>query len=124
MEAPTDDSDRDIKIIDELGAEHQNLVGVIQRRSGQIRVILKYWQQGNIASAINALNMMNDLSVVMDVLNSTFAQDKKIELLNYDNVCSLLPHAMTLVNSKYETYINAGLRTTANLLKHFQAQII
>lgn len=100
------------------------MVGVIQRRSGQIRVILKYWQQGNIASAINALNMMNDLSVVMDVLNSTFAQDKKIELLNYDNVCSLLPHAMTLVNSKYETYINTGLRTTANLLKHFQAQII
>jgi hypothetical protein len=47
---------------------------------------MKYWQSGNMASAINCLNMMNDPSVVMDVLNCTFAQNKKIEMLNYDNV--------------------------------------
>ena len=96
-----------------------NLVNVIQRRAGQIKVIMKYWQSGNMASAINALHMMNDPSVVMDVLNSTFGQNKKIEVLNYDNVAQLLPLAMLLVNSKYETYINAGLNSTLNILKHF-----
>jgi hypothetical protein len=33
---------------------------------------MKYWQSGNMATTINALHMMNDPSVVMDVLNTTF----------------------------------------------------
>jgi hypothetical protein len=77
-----------------------------------------------MATTINALHMMNDPSVVMDVLNTTFGQNKKIEMLNYDNVSQLLPLALLLVNSKYETYINAGLSSALNILKHFSTQII
>jgi hypothetical protein len=42
---------------------------------GSIKVILNWWNKGNITSAINALNMMNDQSVVMDVLNNTFGDN-------------------------------------------------
>ena len=56
--------------------------------------------------------MINDLCVVMDVLNNTFAKNIRIEMLNYENVAQLLPHTMQLVNSKYETHIIAGLKST------------
>lgn len=84
----------------------------MQRRAGSIKAILNYWQNGSVTSAINALNMMNDPCVVMDVLNSTFAKNLRIEMLNYENVAQLLPHAQLLVNSKYETHIMAGLSST------------
>lgn len=51
-----------------------------------IKVILNYWNKGNVAPAINALNMMNDSSVVMDVINNTFAENQRIDMLNYENV--------------------------------------
>jgi hypothetical protein len=47
---------------------------------------MQYWKTGNVASAINALNMMNDLSVTMDVINSTFAKGLKVQMLNMENV--------------------------------------
>ena len=54
---------------------HSTLVGVIQRRMSSIKVILNWWNKGNITSALNALSMMNDTSIVMDVLNNTFAEN-------------------------------------------------
>ena len=68
--------------------------------------------------------MINDVCVVMDVLNNTFAKNIRIEMLNYENVAQLLPHTMQLVNSKYETHIMAGLKSTYNILGHFAPQII
>jgi hypothetical protein len=43
--------------------------------------------------AINALNMMDDPSVAMDVLNWTFAKNQRIQMLSFENVTKLLPHA-------------------------------
>ena len=40
-----------------------------------IKVILNWWNKGNVTSALNALSMMNDTSIVMDVLNNTFAEN-------------------------------------------------
>lgn len=82
-----------------------------------IKVILKWWNQGNITSAINALNMMNDVSVVMDILNNTFAENQRIDMLNFENIAHIIPHAIQLVNSKYETHILAGLKSTQNILR-------
>ena len=94
------------------------VVGVIQRRMGSMNVILNWWNKGNITSAVNALTMMNDQSVVMDVLNNTFADNQRIDMLNYENIAAILPHTISLVNSKYETHIQAGLKSTLNILKH------
>ena len=84
-----------------------------------IKVILNWWNKGNITSAINALNMMNDMSVVMDVLNNTFAENQRIDMLNYENIPAIIPHTISLVNSKYDTHILAGLKATLNILKAF-----
>lgn len=51
------------------------LIGVVNRRIQSIKVIQNWWTKGNLTSAINALNMMNDTSIVMDVINNTFAEN-------------------------------------------------
>ena len=63
--------------------------------------------------------MQNDLSVAMDVLNSTFAKNQRLDLLNYDNIAAILPHATALVNSRYESHILTGLKTAYHILKQF-----
>lgn len=104
--------------------QHTTLLSVISRRMGSIKVILNWWNKGNITSAINALNMMNDQSVVMDVLNNTFAEGQKIDMLNFGDVANILHHANSLINSKYESHIMAGLKTTINIMKSFGQQMI
>jgi len=104
--------------------QHSILIGVVNRRIQSIKVIQNWWTKGNITSAINALNMMNDTSIVMDVINNTFAENQKVDMLNYENIAQILPHTMNLVNSKYETHILAGLKSTLNILKHWGPEII
>lgn len=59
--------------------QHTTVVGVVQRRIQQIGVIMKWWNKNDIPSAINALNLMQDMSVTMDVLNNTFAEGYRVE---------------------------------------------
>lgn len=40
---------------------------------------MKWWNKNDIPSAINALNLMQDMSVTMDVLNNTFAEGYRVE---------------------------------------------
>lgn len=68
--------------------------------------------------------MMNDPSIVMDVLNNTFAENIKVESLNYENIAQILPHAMSLINSKYETHLLAGLKSTLNIIKFWGPEMI
>jgi len=68
--------------------------------------------------------MMNDHSILMDFLNTTFADNQKIESLTYENIAQVIPHALILINSKYETHVLAGLKTCYNILKHWGNEII
>lgn len=87
-ESPGDD----LKILEDVGKDHEALVGIITRRAGSIKAILNYWQNGSIGSAINALNMINDPCVTMDVLNNTFSKNLRVEMLNFEYIVQLLPH--------------------------------
>jgi katanin p80 WD40 repeat-containing subunit B1 len=87
-------------------------------------MILNWWNKGSITSALNALSMMNDTSIVMDVLNNTFAENQKVDSLNYENIAQVVPHATNLVNSKYETHIVAGLKTSLNIIKTWGPEMI
>ena len=85
---------------------------------------MNWWNKGNITSAINALQMQGYLSVANDVLNSTFAKNQRLDLLNYDNIAAIMPHCISLVNSRYETHILTGLRTTLNILRQYGQTMI
>ena len=110
------DAQRDLAMITEIQGEHMNYVGVLQRRIQSVKTVMNYWYKGDIMAAINALNMMNDLSVVMDVLNNTFADGQAIERLNHDHISAVLPLAANLSNSKFEAHTKVGLKTALNIL--------
>jgi hypothetical protein len=60
----------------------------------------------------------------MDFLNNSFAEGSRIDMLNFDNVAAILPHASELMNGKYEPHITAGLKTIRKILNHFGPQIV
>ena len=65
----------------------------------------------NIASALNSLSMIKDPTVSMDILNSTFAKNKRMDMLNFEKVTMLMPHVQDLIDSKYETHMKARLKS-------------
>lgn len=72
-----------------------------------------------MGAALNAMRMMKDQTVTMDILNSTFAKGKRIDMLNFQKVAQLLPFVQEMLDSKYETHNKAGLLTALNVLKNF-----
>ena len=77
-----------------------------------------------MGAALNALGMIKDATVTMDILNSTFAKNKRIDMLNYQRIGQLLPFVQDMLDSKYETHNKAGLKTALNVLKAYHNPII
>ena len=42
--------------------------------------------KNDIAAALNAITMIKDPTIGMDILNSTFAKNKRIDMLNFEKV--------------------------------------
>ena len=76
--------------------------------------------KNDIASALNSLTMIKDPTVCMDILNSTFAKNKKIEMLNFERLVLLMPHIQDMIDSKYETHNMCGLKSALNVIKAFR----
>jgi hypothetical protein len=99
---------------------HTTFNGVMQRRSANIKVVMNYiLKQNDITSALNALSMIKDPTVSMDILNSTFAKNKRMDMLNFEKASMLMPHIQSLIDSKYETHMKAGLKSAQNVLNAF-----
>lgn len=75
---------RELEIINETMEQHSIIVGVLKRRMQSLQVIQSWWSKGNLGTALNSLAMMKDDSITMDVLNNNFAENQKIDSLNYD----------------------------------------
>lgn len=111
-----------IKVFQEIGENHSNFLAVLQRRSENISLILKWWESGNMPAALNALNMMNDLSVTADVLKNGLT-DVKNEWITLELCSQVIPLAGNLIDSKYESYIRTGISVVLTLIKQFRSVI-
>jgi hypothetical protein len=49
-------------------------------------VLLNFWKKGSFGPVLNAFNMNKDPPIIMDMINETFAQGRKMEMLNYDYI--------------------------------------
>lgn len=94
-------------------------MAIVNKRQDHITVILNYWNKGDVTSALSAISMMSDLSVVMDVFSATFAEGLCIEYLTLEHVVSILPLALSLISSKYDPYIQTGIKTVQGMLNTF-----
>lgn len=63
---------------------------------------------------------MKDLSVSNDFFYYSLVKNDINKVpLTLDNVITILPHIMSLINSKYEVYIKTGIKSAWNILKSF-----
>ena len=62
------------------------------------------------------MNMIKDPTVSMDILNSTFAKGKRLDMLNFEKVKLLMPHIQDMIDSKYETHNKCGLSSALHVL--------
>jgi katanin p80 WD40 repeat-containing subunit B1 len=111
-----------LKIIQELSENHSNLLAVLNRRSENIHLVLKWWDSGNMPAALNALNMMNDISVIADVLKNGMT-DTKNEWITLELCGQVIPLSCSLIESKYESYIKTGISVVITLIKQFRSII-
>lgn len=64
----------------------------MQNRLENNSTVLKYIvQQNDMGAALNAMAMIKDQTVTMDILNSTFAKDKRMDMLNFKTIAQLMP---------------------------------
>ena len=77
-----------------------------------------------MGAALNSLAMIKDPAVTMDLLNSTFAKNKRLDMLNYQKISQLMPFVQDMLDSKYETHNKAGLKTALNVLKAYNVPIM
>lgn len=97
----------------------------MQNRLENNSTVLKYIvQQNDMAAALNAMAMIKDQTVTMDILNSTFAKNKRMDMLNFKTIAQLMPFVQDMLDSKYETHNKAGLKTALNVLKAYSVSII
>jgi len=110
---------KDIDVINELKKEHAPVMAILSKRQSNMNVVLKYWSQGDTTAAFNALTMMNDPSIIMDVFNTTFAEGQRLDVLTLENVPAVISLSLILIKTKYDCYIYAGLKTIHNVFKIF-----
>ena len=62
-----------MKCINEVNESQIKFVKVINSRNTAIDGVMFWWNKGDIASAINSLNLQNNLGLTMDIINYTIA---------------------------------------------------
>lgn len=67
--------------------------------------------------------MVNDDSVIKDVLNYCFL-DNRIDHVKVEHCAKLLGHVTQMITHKYEAYITTGIKSAQYLLKHFSQLIM
>mmetsp|Transcript_17129 Transcript_17129/g.19260 ORF Transcript_17129/g.19260 Transcript_17129/m.19260 type:complete len:428 (+) Transcript_17129:1-1284(+) len=106
----------DLEIINELMGQHSTVLSVLNNRANQAKIVLKYWGAKNVASAINAIKMMNDDSAIMDFLKSSVVDSQNSGIFNMEQVLQLLQFSQKLIESKFESYLECGIQSARKLL--------
>lgn len=81
-----------------------------------MKPILHWWCNGNIKSAVNAINQyvnaisdrINEPSILLDAL-SMCCQSSKFSSMPIDYAPQLVEKARTLIESKYTSHVRGGL---------------
>jgi hypothetical protein len=99
--------------------DHGNVMAIMGKRQSDLSLVLKYWGEGDVMSALNALANIKDTFTALDVFKTTFAEGKKLEILTLDHMPLLVALVLNLIRSKYEMHIKTGLATMQQLFKVF-----
>ena len=116
----------DLPILQEINSQHDTMKKAITKRFNSIKMVAKCWSESNISSTLNALTLMKDISVINDFFTFAIIARGDISKIPFtlDHSISLLPHVLTLINSKYEAYSKTGCKVGMIFLKLLNDKII
>jgi len=101
-----------------ISAQHQQMMGVLQRRLDQVHRLKELWASGNFAGLHSIVNVPQDHAVFCDFARAVMRQ--RLEpALNLDACQMLLPILQDLLRSKYDDFVTIALEFVEVLLQHF-----
>uniref|UniRef100_A0A3Q2XWI1 Katanin p80 WD40 repeat-containing subunit B1 n=1 Tax=Hippocampus comes TaxID=109280 RepID=A0A3Q2XWI1_HIPCM len=95
---------------------HATMRVMLSNRRKNLQTVRDAWARHGIKSALDAAVAMNDLSIVVDVVNIINMQPS---LWTLDVCATSLPHIDTLLQSKYESYMQCGCASLKIIMKYF-----
>jgi len=99
---------------------HESMMAAMTNRGRQIEIIQKLWQNKDAKTAVDQAVLLNDQSVLVDLLTVITLRPS---IWNLDLCTALLPPLEKLLQSKYEMYITVGCDAMKLILKNFGSVI-
>ncbi|XP_070823681.1 katanin p80 WD40 repeat-containing subunit B1 [Chaetodon trifascialis] len=95
---------------------HDTMCVMLSSRRKNLETVRAVWAREDIKSALDTAVSMNDLSIVVDILNIINLHPP---LWKLDLCTTILPQIDTLLQSKYESYIQTGCTSLRLIMRHF-----
>jgi len=99
---------------------HESMMAALTNRGRQVEIIQKLWQNKDAKTAVDQAVLLNDPSVLVDLLTVITLRPS---IWNLDLCTALLPPLEKLLQSKYEMYITVGCDAMKLILKNFGSVI-
>jgi len=99
---------------------HESMMAALTNRGRQIEITQKLWQNKDAKTAVDQAVLLNDQSVLVDLLTVITLRPS---IWNLDLCTALLPSLEKLLQSKYEMYITVGCDAMKLILKNFGSVI-
>ncbi|XP_037103577.1 katanin p80 WD40 repeat-containing subunit B1 isoform X1 [Syngnathus acus] len=103
-------------VLNHIQNGHATMCVMLSNRRKNLQSVRDVWARQGIKSALDVAVAMNDLSIVVDVLNIINVQPS---LWTLDVCASSLPQIDTLLQSKYESYMQCGCTSLKIIMKYF-----
>lgn len=115
----------DLLLINECSESHKTIKTVFKKKFDSLKVIYKWWSEGNLSSVINAVKIMKDKIIMNDFFNYAFLKNDVSNLpFTFDLVSEILSMSIKLCQDKYESYIRTGLETNYVILGIFKKNLL
>lgn len=95
---------------------HDNMMTVLTARGRNLEIIRKLWQGKDAKTAVEQAVAVNDQAVMVDLLSIIILRPS---IWTLDLCTELLPPIGDILQSKYESYINAACGALKLILKNF-----
>ncbi|XP_076592054.1 katanin p80 WD40 repeat-containing subunit B1 isoform X2 [Chaetodon auriga] len=106
----------DEEALSQIKKGHDTMCVMLSSRRKNLETVRAVWAREDIKSALDTAVSMNDLSIVVDILNIINLQPS---LWKLDLCTTILPQIDTLLQSKYESYMQTGCTSLRLIMKHF-----
>ncbi|KAM3141022.1 hypothetical protein pb186bvf_006823 [Paramecium bursaria] len=109
--------------INEIQKDHTKAIQILEQRMNYMKPINHWWTQNNVKSAVNAINQLNEPSILLDAF-TLILNSNKFSQITIDLVPNLMEKAKILIESKYLSHIKGGLEFVYRILVTYREEIL